>query len=51
MIGLLVLFLAIAAVCARLGAWQLERAEVRGAAAQAAKLAEVEAAAPVPVAD
>ncbi|HEY0216112.1 MAG TPA: SURF1 family protein [Cellulomonas sp.] len=51
MLALLVLFLAAAAVCARLGAWQLERAEVRGAAAQAAKLAEVEAAAPVPIED
>lgn len=49
MIGLLVLFLAVAAVCGRLGAWQLERAEVRGAAAQAARLAEVEAAEPVPI--
>jgi cytochrome oxidase assembly protein ShyY1 len=51
MLGLLVLFLAIAAVCARLGAWQLERAEIRGAAAQAARLAEVEAAVPVPIED
>lgn len=51
MIGLLVLFLAVAAVCGRLGAWQLERAEVRGAAAQAAKLAEVEAQEPVPIAE
>src|SRR5690606_7132454 len=32
MLGLLVVFLAAAAVCGRLGAWQLERAEVRGAA-------------------
>ncbi|NKY10765.1 SURF1 family protein [Cellulomonas hominis] len=51
MIGLLVLFLAVAAVCGRLGAWQLERAEVRGAAAQAQKLAEVEAQEPVPLED
>lgn len=51
MIGLLVLFLAAAAVCGRLGAWQLERAEVRGASAQAAKLAEVEARPPVPLED
>lgn len=51
MIGLLVLFLAAAAVCGRLGAWQLERAEVRGAAAQAQKLAEVEAQEPVPIED
>lgn len=51
MVGLLVLLLAVAAVCGRLGTWQLERAEVRGAAAQAAKLAEVEAQEPVPIAD
>ncbi|WP_454049624.1 SURF1 family protein [Cellulomonas sp. Marseille-Q8402] len=51
MIALLMLFLAVAAVCARLGAWQLERAEVRGASAQAAKLAEIEAQAPVPLED
>lgn len=51
MIGLLVLFLAAAAVCARLGAWQLERAEVRGASAQAARLAEIEAQEPVPLED
>lgn len=49
MIALLVLFLAAAAVCARLGAWQLERAEVRGASAQAARLAEIEAQEPVPL--
>ncbi len=51
MIGLLVLFLAAAAVCGRLGAWQLERAEVRGAAAQAQRLAEIEAQEPVPIED
>lgn len=51
MVGLLVLFLAVAAVCARLGAWQLERAEVRGASAQAARLAEIEAQEPVPLED
>ena len=49
MIALLVVFLAAAAVCARLGAWQLERAEVRGASAQAARLAEIEAQEPVPL--
>lgn len=49
MVGLLVLFLAVAAVCGRLGAWQLERAEVRGAAAQERRLAEIEAQAPVPI--
>jgi cytochrome oxidase assembly protein ShyY1 len=51
MIGLLLLFLAVAAVCGFLGAWQLDRAEVRGAAAQAARLAEIEAQPPVPIAD
>ncbi|WHP17036.1 SURF1 family protein [Cellulomonas sp. ES6] len=51
MIGLLVVLLAAAAVCGRLGAWQLERAEVRGAAAQARALAEVEAQPPVPLED
>lgn len=51
MIGLLVLFLAAAAVCGRLGAWQLERAEIRGASAQAARLAEIEAQPPVPIED
>ncbi len=49
MVGLLVLLLAAAAVCTRLGIWQLDRAEIRGAAAQAAELAEVEAADPVPI--
>ncbi|MFF1528205.1 SURF1 family protein [Cellulomonas sp. NPDC058312] len=51
MIGLLVLFLAAAAVCGRLGAWQLERAEVRGARAQAERLAEIEAQPAVPLED
>lgn len=51
MIGLLVVFLAVAAVCGRLGAWQLDRAEVRGAAAQERRLAEIEAQAPVPIED
>lgn len=51
MIALLVVLLAAAAVCGRLGAWQLERAEVRGAAAQAQRLAEVEAQEPVPLED
>lgn len=49
MIGLLVLFLAAAVVCGRLGAWQLERAEVRGSAAQERRLAEIEAQAAVPI--
>ncbi|MEV7972506.1 SURF1 family protein [Cellulomonas sp. NPDC089187] len=51
MIGLLVLFLAAAAVCARLGMWQLDRAEIRGAAAAQAALEETEAAPPVPIDD
>lgn len=51
MIGLLILFLAAAAVCARLGVWQLDRAEIRGAAAQQAALEETEAAPPVPIDD
>lgn len=51
MIALLVLFLLVAGVCARLGAWQLERAEVRGARAQAERTAEIEAQAPVPLED
>lgn len=51
MIGLLILFLAAAAVCARLGVWQLDRAEIRGAAAAQAALEETEAAAPVPIDD
>ncbi|MFS0704488.1 SURF1 family protein, partial [Cellulomonas sp. 179-A 9B4 NHS] len=51
MLGLLVLLLAAAAVCGRLGAWQLERAEVRGAAAEERRAAETAAAEPVPLAD
>ncbi|MFC8192753.1 SURF1 family protein [Cellulomonas sp. NPDC057328] len=51
MLGLLVLLLAAAAVCGRLGAWQLERAEVRGAAAEERRAAEVAEADPVPLAD
>lgn len=51
MLGLLVLLLAAAAVCGRLGAWQLERAEVRGAAAEERRAAEIAAADPVPLAD
>jgi cytochrome oxidase assembly protein ShyY1 len=49
MVALLVVFLAAAAVCGRLGAWQLDRAEVRGARAQAERLAEIEAQEPVPL--
>ena len=51
MIGLLVLFLAAAAVCARLGVWQLERAEIRGASAAAREAERVLTADPVPLAD
>ena len=51
MIGLLVLLLAAAAVCARLGVWQLERAEVRGAASAEREAERVLTADPVPLAD
>ncbi|MBO9554241.1 MAG: SURF1 family protein [Cellulomonas sp.] len=51
MIVLLVVFLAAAAVCARLGAWQLDRAQVRGAKAEDRHVAELVAAPPVPLAD
>ena len=47
MLGLLALLLVAAAVCARLGVWQLDRAHVRGAAAEQRREAQVEAAAPV----
>jgi len=51
MLGLLVLLLAAAAVCARLGVWQLERAEVRGAASAAREAERVLTADPEPLAD
>ncbi|WP_273653943.1 SURF1 family protein [Cellulomonas fimi] len=51
MLLLLVLLLGAAAVCARLGAWQLDRAEVRGARAEARHVAEQVAADPVPLDD
>lgn len=51
MLGLLVLFLAAAAACARLGVWQLERAEVRGAAAAERAARQVITADPEPLAD
>ncbi|MBT0994396.1 SURF1 family protein [Cellulomonas sp. DKR-3] len=51
MIGLLLLLLSAAAVCGLLGAWQLDRAEVRGHAAQERHEAERAAAPPVPLAD
>jgi len=51
MLGLLVLLLAAAVVCGLLGTWQLDRAEIRGARAQAEHEAALEAAAPVPLGD
>jgi len=43
MLVLLLLLLGAAAVCGRLGAWQLDRAEIRGASAAAQQLAAQEA--------
>lgn len=43
MIGLLVVLLLAAGVCGRLGAWQLDRAEIRGASAAARELAAQQA--------
>ncbi|QCB95189.1 SURF1 family protein [Cellulomonas shaoxiangyii] len=51
MLGLLVLLLAAAAVCGRLGAWQLERAEVRGGAAEERRAVEIAESRPVPLED
>lgn len=51
MLLLLVLLLAAAALCARLGVWQLDRAQVHGAAAAARHTAELVAAPAVPLAD
>lgn len=51
MLVLLLVFLAAAAVCARLGAWQLDRAEVRGEKAAAERVAAAESAEPVPIDD
>lgn len=47
MLVILVLLLAAAALCARLGVWQLDRAQVRGASAEARHTAELVAAPPV----
>src|SRR4051794_22441201 len=47
MLVILVLLLAAAAVCARLGVWQLDRAQVRGASAEARHAAALLAAPPV----
>ncbi|WP_291757817.1 SURF1 family protein [Cellulomonas sp. 73-145] len=49
MLGMLALLLLAAAVCARLGVWQLDRAQVRGAAAEQQHQAELTTAAPVPL--
>ena len=51
MLGLLVVLLAAAAVCARLGVWQLERAEVRGAASAEREAERILTADPEPLAD
>lgn len=51
MILLLVLLLGAAAVCARLGIWQLDRAELRGEASARAEQAEILAAPPEPLVD
>jgi cytochrome oxidase assembly protein ShyY1 len=49
MIGMLVLLLLAALACGRLGAWQLDRAHVRGAAAEAHREAQLAGAAPTPL--
>jgi cytochrome oxidase assembly protein ShyY1 len=51
MLALLLLLLGAAAVCGRLGVWQLDRAEIRGASATAQRLAAQEAVAPVGLGD
>ncbi|MFI2754272.1 SURF1 family protein [Cellulomonas sp. P22] len=51
MIGLLVVLLLAAAVCGRLGAWQLDRAEIRGASAAARELAAQQARPPQDLGD
>ena len=51
MLVLLVLLLTAAAVCGRLGVWQLDRAEIRGATATAERLAAQQAAPPVALGD
>ncbi|MCM0639815.1 SURF1 family protein [Cellulomonas wangsupingiae] len=51
MLGLLVVLLAAAAVCARLGVWQLERAEVRGALSADREAERILSADPEPLAD
>jgi cytochrome oxidase assembly protein ShyY1 len=49
MLGVLALLAAAAVVCGLLGTWQLDRAQVRGAAAEAEREAELAAADPVPL--
>lgn len=51
MLGLLLALLAVAAVCGRLGVWQLDRAQLRGAAAAERGTAERAAAPAVPLDD
>jgi cytochrome oxidase assembly protein ShyY1 len=51
MLVLLVVLLAAAAVCARLGVWQLDRAQLRGAQSQERVLSSREAAPPAPIDD
>jgi cytochrome oxidase assembly protein ShyY1 len=51
MLVLLVVLLGAAAVCVRLGAWQIDRAETRGASAAAGRLAAQEATPPVALGD
>src|SRR5690554_3901927 len=51
MLLLLVLLLGAAAVCARLGIWQLDRAELRGEAAAKAEQTELVDAPPEPLVD
>lgn len=51
MLGVLVLLLLAAAVCGRLGAWQLDRAHVRGAAAEERRTEQLEGAAPRALSD
>lgn len=48
---MLLLLLAAAAVCARLGVWQLDRAQVRGSANEAQRVADAVAAPAVPLAE
>jgi cytochrome oxidase assembly protein ShyY1 len=49
MLGLLLVLLVAAAVCVRLGIWQLDRAQVHGAQAEERRIAALVAAEPVPL--